>query len=91
MLEMRQRVFHDLHNLSLSVKARLLRVNEEIRNARRFRNDELLKDLKEQRSTTDKLYSEILNVIDSEVYDQETLERIRSKYHCSENVFSDIS
>ena len=91
MLQMQQMVFHDLHSLSLSVKARLLRINEDIRQARKFRNDELVNELKQQRTTTDKLYSEILNVIDSEVYDQETLEQIRHKYNCSENIFSDIS
>lgn len=91
MLELRQRVFHDLHNLSMSAKARLLRINEDIRQARKFRNDELVKELKQQRTVTDKLYSEIMNVIESEVYDQETLEQIRHKYHCSENIFSDIS
>ena len=91
MLELRQKVFHDLHNLSMSTKARLLRINEDIRQARKFRNDELVNELKQQRTVTDKLYSEIMNVIESEVYVQETLEHIRHKYHCSENIFNDIS
>ena len=69
-----------LLSLSQSAKYRLLRIGEEIRVARRARDEMKISSLKADRKQTDQLYSEIRLAIDRNQIEPNYVQALADKY-----------
>lgn len=69
-----------LLSLSQSAKFRLLRIGEEIRVARKARDESAISSLKSDRKQADQLYSEIRTAIDKNLTEPAYVQGLADKY-----------